>query len=224
MLDMQTDGGGLALLPQDSAAPGGLGQYYDQPNTTQLGPAGPQNVFNESGAQMIRNAPDPGAGDANATAASPSNQAPTPLASAQTPTMSAPVVTPTPTPAQPTFMQRIQNVAGLPTTPMTWQQRIQALARPDGRDRAQTTAATPSSWTPSLRPATSPQQPHTLTQQFPQSAQGFGLIGAGAPRPGQSFLPRPGGGFGGGMQPGGIGGAGPIPAPGSASPAYGPSA
>ena len=72
----------------------------------------------------------------------------------------------------------------------------------------------------------SPQTPRSSMapqQPFPRSAANFGMIGARAPQPGQSLLPRPGGGFsgaGGYMRPGG--GAGPIPAPGSASAAYGP--
>ncbi len=185
----QADDGLTGPLPGDPNYDGVSGQY-DHPDTASITPQNAAPTI-PSAVQLLANAPPPAAATA---------------------------------PAQPSFMPRVQNVAGLPTSPMTWQQRIQALARPQPRDPQQPPFAAPTP--PPVSPpgqgsSTSPQQLHTLLQQFPQFAQRFGMIGAGAPRPGQSLMPPSGGGFGGGgqaggvMQPGGIGGSGPIPAPGS---------
>ena len=200
----QTGDGLTGPLPGDPNYDGVSGQY-DHPDTASITPQNAPPTI-PSAVQLLANAPPAPA--ANVAASSGANtNAPPPAAA----TASAP--------AQPNFMQRVQNVAGLPTAPITWQQRIQALARPESRNPPPPSFAAPtppSLSPPAQRSSTTPQQLHTLLQQFPQFAQTFGMIGAGAPRPGQSRMP-PSGGV---MQPGGIGGSGPIPAPGTAS--YGP--
>ncbi|HEY3812866.1 MAG TPA: hypothetical protein VGL66_06540 [Caulobacteraceae bacterium] len=119
------------------------------------------------------------------------------------PPTSAPVAAAAP--PSPSWMQRVQGVVGLPTTPMSPQARLLTLANQRPQD--------------ATHPA-SPPQPVQLSPGGAQHASPapqigplrFGVFGANAPRPGQTLYQRPGGpsGF---MQPGG--GAGPIPAPGS---------
>ena len=158
----QTDGdGGLAFMPPDPTGLNGSDQY-EHPDTAQLGPAGTPTLY-ASGADMIRNAtPDP---SLNAVSGTPGNVSTTP-ASSQTSTPPSSAQT---TAAAPTFMQRMQNVAGLPTTPMSWQQRVQALAGQAARHGQQPGSAAPAPAPASLSPQT-PRSSMALQQPFPRSA------------------------------------------------------